>query len=51
MKENFKFFNEEWNNEPTTNTDKRGDNYHTDFEQGVDEYVHLTNDEITFVED
>jgi hypothetical protein len=50
MNETFKFFNDEWN-EPTTNTDNRGDNYHTDFEQGVDEYVHLRNDRITFVED
>ena len=49
MKDTFTFFNEEWN-EPPTNKDERGDNYDTDFEQNIDEYVPLKENN-TSIED
>jgi len=49
MKETFKFFNDEWN-EPTTDNDNRGDNYDTDFEDGVDLYIPKSTP-ITSIED
>jgi hypothetical protein len=49
-KENWKFFNEEWNNEAPTDKDERGDYYDTDFEDGIDVYIPMKDNQ-TSIED